>query len=58
MLFEADGKLIFYSDDRNEWRHWLEPTKHPAKQTNGTKRNSIANLTPIIRLGVIPITAM
>ena len=24
MLFEAEGKTVFYSDDRNEWRHWLE----------------------------------
>ena len=24
MLFEADGKQIFYPDDRNEWRRWLE----------------------------------
>jgi len=24
MLFESDGKQIFYSSDRLEWRKWLE----------------------------------
>jgi hypothetical protein len=23
-IFQIDGKEIFYSDDRKEWRQWLE----------------------------------
>ena len=32
MLFESDGKLIFYSDDRSEWRHWLEENFKTAEE--------------------------
>ena len=24
MIFDIDGKQVFYSDDRAEWRRWLE----------------------------------
>ena len=30
--FVADGKLCFYSDDRNEWRRWLEENFETAKE--------------------------
>ena len=32
MLFESDGKTIFYSDDRNEWRKWLEENFETAEE--------------------------
>ena len=31
-MFEIDGRVYFYSDDRNEWRRWLEDNFETASE--------------------------